>query len=586
MDKQTLHPLPFIEHYRSARHSRAQAILEFALVLVVLVALVFGVIEFARAFYAYLSIVNSARFGVRYAVTGQYNPVYCPDLPIDIFGNKDGACAGVNKTVEEDAARLPSIKDEVRRTMTALTPSYVKISVCSSRRTWDRDGDACLPADDPGNPEDGPTRVLVAITYEHLVVAPFFPTDVFNLGKIPTIHLHAERTGILENFRTARVLGLPPVIELPTSTQPPATATPTATETGTATPTETQTGTTTATPTVTPTETETPTPTPCITSGSGLRGDYYDNADLTNLLVIRYDPEVNFNWGNGSPDPLIHFNTFSVRWTGEVEPMYSEDYTFYTTSDDGIRLWINGQLVVNDWSSHSARERHGHISLEACQRYPITIEYFENSGSAVAILRWSSASQPYGVVPQPNLYPDPDSLPPTGQTPTRTSTRTRTPTRTITTTATITPTPTVTSTATQSPTITQTPTITLTPTITRTPTITLTPTITPTRTRTPTVTSTPLNTSTPTNTATQTRTPTRTQSPTPTVSSTATVSPTVTRTPKDTDTPTPTATRTRTRTPTETSLPPTVTRTRTPGPTNSPTPTRTRTPTNQSPGGG
>jgi len=67
----------------------------------------------------------------------------------------------------------------------------------------------------------------------------------------------------------------------------------------------------------------------------GLKGDYYDNMDFTGFVLSRVDPGVNFDWGNGSPDPSIGVDTFSVRWTGQVVPLFSETYTFFTLSDDG-----------------------------------------------------------------------------------------------------------------------------------------------------------------------------------------------------------------------------------------------------------
>ncbi len=87
-------------------------------------------------------------------------------------------------------------------------------------------------------------------------------------------------------------------------------------------------------------------------SGTGLRGEYYDNQDFTLLKVTRTDPTVNFDWGNGSPDATIGADTFSVRWSGQVEARYSETYTFYTMSDDGVRLWVNNQQLINNWTLH------------------------------------------------------------------------------------------------------------------------------------------------------------------------------------------------------------------------------------------
>ena len=210
--------------------------------------------------------------------------------------------------------------------------------------------------------------------------------------------------------------------------------------------------------------------TPCDTSGNGLLGLFYDGPNFTNLMVIQGGQQVHENWGSGSPSPLINPDTFSVRWIGFIQPLYSEDYTIYTYADDGMRIMIGGQTVVDDWSDHSARWDSGTISLNRCQLYPITVEYYENGGNAVAEMEWSSASQPQGAVPLQNLYPGQNTITPSARTPTPTPTRT--PTRTSTpTTPTMTPTRTATPTRTGTPTKTpSTRTNTPTQTATRTPT--------------------------------------------------------------------------------------------------------------------
>lgn len=139
-------------------------------------------------------------------------------------------------------------------------------------------------------------------------------------------------------------------------------------------------------------------------SGDGLRAVYYDNADFTGAQVSRVDPTVNFDWGSGSPNGRLGADTFSVRWVGRVKPMFSETYTFYTQTDDGVRLWVNGQQLVNDWTLHGTTERSGTITLQANSLYDIRMEYFEQGGGAVAKLLWSSASTPKQAIPQSRLF--------------------------------------------------------------------------------------------------------------------------------------------------------------------------------------
>ncbi len=140
--------------------------------------------------------------------------------------------------------------------------------------------------------------------------------------------------------------------------------------------------------------------------GSGLTGRYYDNSDLTSLKTIRNDPFLDFNWGTSTPVPSVDSDTFSVRWKGKVLPAYSETYTFYTTTDDGVRLWVNGQLLVDKWVNQGATEWSGTIALTAGQKYDIQMEYYDNSVGAQARLAWSSASQPKETISKRRLFPD------------------------------------------------------------------------------------------------------------------------------------------------------------------------------------
>ena len=152
---------------------------------------------------------------------------------------------------------------------------------------------------------------------------------------------------------------------------------------------------------------------PPIGGGIGLRGDYYDNIDFTGTRIRRIDPFIGFDWGGGSPDPAIGSDTFSVRWTGQVQPRFTETYTFYTVTDDGVRLWVNNQLVIDKWIDQGPTEWPGFISLQAGQLYDIRMEYYENGGGAAAQLYWSSPNVVKELIPSAQLYPPATSnLPP------------------------------------------------------------------------------------------------------------------------------------------------------------------------------
>jgi len=136
----------------------------------------------------------------------------------------------------------------------------------------------------------------------------------------------------------------------------------------------------------------------------GLTGQYFDNRDFTGATITRTDPTVNYDWTNFSPNG-IGSDMWSARWTGQVKPARSETYTFYTTSDDGVRLWVNGSLIVDNWTDHAPTENRGTITLTAGQLYDVRMEYYENGGGAVAKLWWSSATQSKQIIPSGRLYP-------------------------------------------------------------------------------------------------------------------------------------------------------------------------------------
>ncbi|MBP7950970.1 MAG: N-acetylmuramoyl-L-alanine amidase [Verrucomicrobiales bacterium] len=145
-------------------------------------------------------------------------------------------------------------------------------------------------------------------------------------------------------------------------------------------------------------------------SGAGLRGMFFDNSDFTALRRARVDATVNFNWGTGSPSSTVAPDSFSVRWTGQVEPRYSQTYRFYARCDDGVRLWVDHVLLIDHWQDQGATEWSGDMALTAGRKYDLRLEYYENSGAAVAELRWSSPSQLKEIIPASQLYRPPPVL--------------------------------------------------------------------------------------------------------------------------------------------------------------------------------
>jgi beta-glucosidase len=121
----------------------------------------------------------------------------------------------------------------------------------------------------------------------------------------------------------------------------------------------------------------------------GLKGEYFTNKDLAGTpALIRINKQVNFDWGSDSPDPKIPPDQFSVRWTGELVPSVSNVYTLSVTTDDGVRFWVDGQLLVDMWSDRGPTADFVILKLEAGHAYDLKIEYYENTGGAFASLGW------------------------------------------------------------------------------------------------------------------------------------------------------------------------------------------------------
>lgn len=138
---------------------------------------------------------------------------------------------------------------------------------------------------------------------------------------------------------------------------------------------------------------------------TGLTATYYNNEDFTGNSVTRTEGAPNFNWGTGSPHGSIGGDTFSARWTGKITAPTSGTYTFYTRSDDGVRLWVNGQRLVNNWTVHSPTENYGGITLTGGRTYDIRMEFFERYEGATATLQWKVPGGTRTDIPQSRLSP-------------------------------------------------------------------------------------------------------------------------------------------------------------------------------------
>jgi hypothetical protein len=417
---------------------RGQGLVEFALILPVMLVVIFVIIELARVLHAWLAVENGARFGVRYAVTGEYDEVYCA-----VYGNPDGKCW---TQTEEDGARIPSIKDAARAGSIAIlrdetvpqgTPRYYKITICSNKGGvvyFPSDSDTstpadCQPTEDPGGPGD---RVSVTVDFDHPLIVPIISSWW------PKLHLTAKREGIVEQFRVARVVGLPATISLPSftpsDTLPP---TETFTSTITLTPSDTPTETGTATLTRTPTRTPTPDCDNIYISSMWISGDDEVRARVNNdndadayLYWTRLDwPDVPYGY---------------VDWFRFPDEYYGGNDSSSPTTVSGSWVWLGGndhETWRVDFDGEPPEGIYGSFTLT------MRLEYLDWGVCEISRSIW---------VARPPT-PTPTRTATWGPSPTRTRTRTPRPTSVPTRTATWGPSPTRTPSRTPGPTRTKTP---------------------------------------------------------------------------------------------------------------------------------
>lgn len=141
------------------------------------------------------------------------------------------------------------------------------------------------------------------------------------------------------------------------------------------------------------------------------RGEYFNNMTLTGApVLVRDDATIDFDWGDGSPAAGVNGNEFSVRWTRNVNFASAGRYRFTTTTDDGVRLFVDGNLIIDEWRDMSKTSFSREISLSAGV-HTVRMEYYEHMGTAAALLSWTflDATPMVGnlitcVPPQPANY--------------------------------------------------------------------------------------------------------------------------------------------------------------------------------------
>ena len=132
---------------------------------------------------------------------------------------------------------------------------------------------------------------------------------------------------------------------------------------------------------------------------NGWDATYFGDTTLTSPVVQRTDAVLDFDWQLDAPDPLVPADNFSVRWEGKLAVPDTETYTFYIRCNDGVRLWIDDQLLIDQWVNQPLTTHETTIALKAGMLYNIRLDYYETTGVASIALQWSSATMPRQLLP-------------------------------------------------------------------------------------------------------------------------------------------------------------------------------------------
>jgi len=129
--------------------------------------------------------------------------------------------------------------------------------------------------------------------------------------------------------------------------------------------------------------------TPPSGTGNGLQGEYFGNTTLSGTpITTQVDPTVSYNWNGASPAPGVAGTNFSVKWTGTLTPPTTGTYTFGLSSDDGSRLFINGQLVIDNWRDQAITTETAQVPLTAGTPVQVEVDYYQAGGAAQVNLGW------------------------------------------------------------------------------------------------------------------------------------------------------------------------------------------------------
>jgi hypothetical protein len=154
-----------------------------------------------------------------------------------------------------------------------------------------------------------------------------------------------------------------------------------------------------------------------LSGETGLRADYYNAAAsvfsqnslavTTTPVLTRTDSTVNFNWNGAAADASVNAQNFAVRWSGQVMTEQAGNYVFHVTTDAAVRLYVNGQLVINNYTEHTTADSASiAVNLKANTLYNIQLDFAQTTaaGDSVA-LQWVTPGGTEQVIPDSQLYP-------------------------------------------------------------------------------------------------------------------------------------------------------------------------------------
>jgi outer membrane protein OmpA-like peptidoglycan-associated protein len=147
-------------------------------------------------------------------------------------------------------------------------------------------------------------------------------------------------------------------------------------------------------------------------AGDGFRAEYYNGANFEQKVLTRVDKQINFFLDSRSPVPGIDANYFSVRWTGQFYAPKTGTYRFIFVADDGVRLWVNDRLLIDQWHLNRPTPFSGQITLEGKKLYRFKVEYSQMKPRyAAAQASWSFAGGPQQLLTAKNMFSTPPKAP-------------------------------------------------------------------------------------------------------------------------------------------------------------------------------